>query len=160
MLQVGSACAGAEQCEFFEIEDTTASVAALVRRKGVADAIRQLGYSSTAAYVADVQRYVEPVYMLSKFCLTPPGDTPKRRGFFDAIMMGYGVQLTCACWTSCACRLTQACKLGDARACAREAAWLHFADDVSDCSYIDNFDLNFAVQQSKLAYCAKCTGER
>ena len=49
---------------------------------------RAVGYRAAGDLAKDAEGHIEPLYLLSTFCLTPSGDTPKRRGFFDAIQMG------------------------------------------------------------------------
>lgn len=92
-LQAAHMCGNATGCFFFEVEHKSQSARQLAEWPGVSDAVTQLGYASTSAFVHDVQLYAEPLHLLSKFCVCPPGDTPKRRAFVDAIQMG------CARWS-------------------------------------------------------------
>jgi hypothetical protein len=98
-LQVGDACAAEPTCFFYRLEDRACSMGRLAMKAGVRLAVASLGYPSLDHFLDDARRYVEATYLLSTFCLTPPGDTPKRRGFIDALLMGSAA--TCA-WP---CRL-------------------------------------------------------
>jgi hypothetical protein len=87
---VGRACDEAPDCLCYHLEDRVGSVDALARMPGVQAAVSRLGYQSFDAFRHDARQYVEAVNLLATFCLMPPGDTPKRRGFIDAVVMGCG----------------------------------------------------------------------
>ena len=55
---------------------------------GVAAAAKQLGYDTLDAYLADAGAHYQAINALSTFCLSPPGDTFTRRGFWDSLMAG------------------------------------------------------------------------
>ena len=82
------ACSQEPDCFMFHLEDRACSIGQLMRHGGVRRAALQLGYPSLDFFLEDVRRYVEAAYLLATFCLTPPGDTPKRRGLHDAWQMG------------------------------------------------------------------------
>jgi hypothetical protein len=71
----------------YRLEDHVESATRFAAWPGVAEAAATLGYKPEQL-MFEAARYPEVVYMLSTFCLTPPGDTPKRRGFIDALLMG------------------------------------------------------------------------
>jgi Exostosin family len=72
----------------YQLEDRNASAAKAATWPGMRSAARQLGYASLQDYERDLQALLEPLMAMSTFCLTPPGDTPKRRGLIDAWSMG------------------------------------------------------------------------
>ena len=88
LLQAMQACEADDACFVYRLEDRAASAAALASLPNVAAAVAQLGYKSLEAYQQDAESHIEAVYALSTFCLTPPGDTPKRKGIHDAWNMG------------------------------------------------------------------------
>ena len=61
---------------------------------GVKQAALHLGYVQPKRFLEDATMYLDLVPMLSKFCICPPGDTPKRRAFIDAILAGCAA---CSC---------------------------------------------------------------
>lgn len=81
-------CAEAPACFTYEVEDRAGSAARLAAAPGVAAAAAELGYASLPALEADAAEHFEVLYSLTTFCLTPPGDTATRRGFFDALLFG------------------------------------------------------------------------
>ena len=87
-MQVGDACAASSQCFFLRLEERAASLRALHEMPGVPAATRALGYASFADFSQDALMALEATFLFSTFCLMPPGDTPKRRAFFDAIVFG------------------------------------------------------------------------
>lgn len=87
-MQAQRKCEVDSRCFVFDMADFNASAAAAADWPGVAGAASQLGYASAEAYAAEARSFVEPIMALSTFCLTPPGDTPKRRGLIDAWAMG------------------------------------------------------------------------
>ena len=76
------------RCFSYRLEDRNGSAADAAAWPGVPAAVRQLGYASVHDFEVDARNLVEPIMALSTFCLTPPGDTPKRRGLIDAWTMG------------------------------------------------------------------------
>jgi hypothetical protein len=72
----------------YDLSNTTASAKALVRMAGVPEAVAAAGYPSLAVFAAEAEHTYEVVAFMSTFCLTPPGDTPTRRGFVEALLMG------------------------------------------------------------------------
>jgi hypothetical protein len=96
-LQVGDACAAAPGCFFYRLEDRPGSLQHLRNMPGVPEATRALGYADFADFSKDARPVIEASYLLSTFCLTPPGDSPKRKGFYDAFVFGC-VLLACAGW--------------------------------------------------------------
>jgi Exostosin family len=88
MAKVGSSCEYNGDCFYYELSRRMESAHELSAWPGVEAAARDLGYGSMAQYGRDARFYIEAVYAVSTFCLMPPGDTPKRRGFVDAMMMG------------------------------------------------------------------------
>ena len=88
VLQVGRACASLPQCFFYRLEDRPTSLQALGAMPGVRATVSGLGYDSFADFAFEARKAIEAANALAAFCLTPPGDTPKRKGFYDAIMFG------------------------------------------------------------------------
>lgn len=72
-MQVGEACERSPRCFFYRLEDRAAAAQELTAWPGAAAAVSDLGYGSKRAFERDVQKYMEPMYLLSQFCLTPPG---------------------------------------------------------------------------------------
>ena len=86
--QVAAACEDASACFSYLLADRDASALALQAWPGVPEAITQLGYTDWASFRQDAVDRIEAVYVLSVFCLSPPGDTFTRRGFWDALLVG------------------------------------------------------------------------
>jgi Exostosin family len=82
---VHAACTQDPECFNYDLHDRGRLRQCLETRPGMADLAQDLGYAQLADYLSDAMYYLEAIYMASDFCLTPPGDTPKRRGFLDAI---------------------------------------------------------------------------
>jgi hypothetical protein len=87
-MQVGRACAALQECFFYRLEDRPTSLQALGALPGVQQTVSDLGFDSFASFSQEARQAIEATYLLSTFCLTPPGDSPKRRGFYDAIVFG------------------------------------------------------------------------
>ena len=92
-MQASQACLDEPECMFFSMDgwpqgDTAEQFA---KWPGVAQASVHLGYVQSEHLLTDATMYLELVPMLSRFCLCPPGDTPKRRAFIDAILAGCAV---------------------------------------------------------------------
>jgi hypothetical protein len=75
-------------CFNYRLDDRNESMARLAQWPGISNATAALGYHSTADFIEDIHSHPEALCLLSTFCLTPPGDTPTRRGFWDALLMG------------------------------------------------------------------------
>ena len=90
-MQVGAACAESPQCFKYRLEDRPGSLSDLGTFPGVPEATAALGFVDFEHFRYEARLAVEAVYLLATFCLTPSGDSPKRRGFYDAVAMG------CAC---------------------------------------------------------------
>jgi Exostosin family len=84
--QVQVACTKDPECFNYDLRDRVGTRRRLKKRKGMSALAKNLGYAQLPGYLSDAMYYLEAIYMASDFCLTPPGDTPKRRGFLDAIM--------------------------------------------------------------------------
>ena len=89
-VQASEACATEPECLFFSMDgwpkgDTAKKFA---QSPGVNQAALHLGYIRPNLFLDDATMYLELVPMLSRFCICPPGDTPKRRAFIDSIMAG------------------------------------------------------------------------
>ena len=87
-VQAMRACEADKECFAYHIEERNVSASAIAALPGVAAAAMALGYRSLQEYEADAVSHIEAVYAVSTFCLTPPGDTPKRKGIHDAWNMG------------------------------------------------------------------------
>jgi Exostosin family len=85
-MQVERSCQDDGACFHYNLRDRGSALSRLRRRGGIAAAAADLGYASQDEYLDDVDHFVEAVYMASTFCLMPTGDTPKRRGFVEAIL--------------------------------------------------------------------------
>ena len=92
-LQLGLACTKHPSCFVFALEDRDKSARRLLEQPGMETTVKELGYASSDELRLDLQRYNEAAYLLATFCLTPPGDSPKRRGLHDAWQMGYAFHL-------------------------------------------------------------------
>ena len=87
-MQVAAACEDAAACFTARLAYRRRTAAQLRLFPGIAAAATQLGYHSLDAYLADAGAHYQAVYALSTFCLSPPGDTFTRRGFWDALLAG------------------------------------------------------------------------
>lgn len=87
-MQARRKCAADANCLVYDVYDKYASAAAAIAWPGAQSAAHSLGYTSLGELHAELRSSVEPLMALSTFCLTPPGDTPKRRGLIGAWMMG------------------------------------------------------------------------
>jgi Exostosin family len=85
-LQSQQACQEHPACLHYELTQRNESSAAMRRVPGLAAYVSTLGYASLDDYIFDAGFYLEAVYLSAAFCLTPPGNTSKRRGFWDAVM--------------------------------------------------------------------------
>ena len=72
-LQAGEACQRSPRCFFYQIENRSAAAQQLAAWPGTAATIKELGYSSLRKFRMDMEKYMEPMYLLSQFCITPPG---------------------------------------------------------------------------------------
>jgi hypothetical protein len=57
-------------------------------KANMSSALSAFGVAELHDFVAFARDRIETVPYLSQFCLTPPGDSVSRKGFFDAILMG------------------------------------------------------------------------
>ena len=86
--QVAAACADAPSCFTYNLARRVRTIKRLRTWPGVVEATQQLGYDSVEPYLEDAADHYEAIYLLSTFCLSPPGDTFTRRGFWDALLVG------------------------------------------------------------------------
>ena len=87
-MQVNKAARGNSDVFFYDLAHRLPSAARLARHPGVPSAAATLGFPTTAALQAAAASHPELVPLLSEFCLTPSGDTPTRRGFVEALLLG------------------------------------------------------------------------
>jgi hypothetical protein len=88
LLQVRNWCAAFDRCFTFDISRRAESLLNLTAWDGIVASAKAIGYDSLDNMLSDTDQNSEIVNLLSTFCLTPPGDTPTRRGFWDALAMG------------------------------------------------------------------------
>lgn len=88
MLQVAKAAMSNREIFFFDLSRRNTSAAALAALPAAAAAAEQLGLLHRGGLAHAVQAAHELVPLLSDFCLTPPGDTPTRRGFIESLLLG------------------------------------------------------------------------
>ena len=85
---MAAACEQEAACFSYALANRRRSVKRLRKWPGVQQATEQMGYEDVEAYLGDAWGHYEAVYALSTFCLSPPGDTFTRRGFWDALLVG------------------------------------------------------------------------
>ena len=87
-MQVAEACQASDSCFTYGVFTRDESAYELSVWPGMALAAAEAGYTCFDELVAEAHDSHEVVYLMSEFCLTPPGDTATRRGFWDALMVG------------------------------------------------------------------------
>ena len=87
-MQVHAAAIADESIFIFNLNRRTFSANLLIKHTGVLEAAASLGLPTATDVVEAVAQHTELVPLLSEFCLTPSGDTPTRRGFIEAILLG------------------------------------------------------------------------
>ena len=73
-MQAYAACAEHDACFTYQMEERNASAEALMKQPGVSEAVACLGYSDSG-FVHDVTLHPEAIYLVSTFCVQPPGAT-------------------------------------------------------------------------------------
>ena len=112
-MQVAEACEASGDCIYYNPKHRDMAMRQLNAMPGVTAAAQALRYHSADELLVDVSHHHEALYLLTTFCLMPPGDTPSRRGFWDALLMGC-IPVRCRV---CLCSAVQAARLS-ARAVA------------------------------------------
>jgi hypothetical protein len=88
VVQIGKTCTTSKECVHYDLANRTASAAALWGWPRLEAAAAEIGYRSLKEFIQDAEEHLELIYYMATFCLSPPGDTAKRRGFVEALQMG------------------------------------------------------------------------
>ena len=87
-MQVAQWCTAAPECLHWDISEPEAALTVLATAPGIAAAAHGLRYASVSTLLDAAAGNLAVVHALSTFCLTPPGDSPTRKGFWDALLVG------------------------------------------------------------------------
>jgi hypothetical protein len=86
--QVANACKYDDDCLVYDIRRRASALVRLGSVPGITAAALAAGFPSRTAFLDTAERHMETLYLVSTFCLIPPGDTATRKALFDAILFG------------------------------------------------------------------------